>query len=209
MRATLTPALLASTLIGLGLSLAAPGFAAAQTAQTAQTAPAASPAAPGAPAAPQTPAADAAGDAAGVQQMQLTPAMVDQFAAANKEVNGILDKLPDGTDQPDPATMAKLDTTAQKYKFADYKQYDAVESNIGIVMAGIDPQTKQYVGPEAVIKKQIAQVQADKQISAKDKKDTVDQLNAALPTIPKLQYPGNADVVVKNYDKLNETMPQD
>ena len=66
-----------------------------------------------------------------------------------------------------------------------------------------------FRSPEAVIRKQIAQVQADKQISAKDKKDTVDQLNAALPTIPKLQYPGNADIVVKNYDKLNETMPQD
>ena len=203
MRATLSPALLAPVLLGLGLALAAPGLAAAQSA------PAASPAAPGSPAAPQTPAADAAADDAGVQQMALTPALVDQFVAANKEVNAILDKLPDGTDQPDPATLAKLDTTAQKYKFADYKQYDAVESNIGIVMAGIDPQTKQYIGPDAVIKKQIAQVEADKQISAKDKKDTVDQLNAALPTVPKLQYPGNVDVVVKSYDKLNETMPQD
>ncbi len=203
MRPTLVPALLASASLALGLSLAAPGPA------SAQSAPAASPAAPGAPAAPQTPAADAAGDAAGVQQMALTPALVDQFVAANTDVNAILDKLPDGTDQPDPATLAKLDTAARKYKFADYRQYDAVESNIGIVMAGIDPQTKQYIGPEAVIKKQIAQVEADKQIAAKDKKDTVDQLNAALPTIPKVQYPGNVDVVVKNYDKLNATMPQD
>ena len=192
MRATLSPALLA-----LGLSLAASGLAVAQSA-------------PGAsPAAPQTPAADAAGDAAAVQQMALTPALVDQFVAANKEVNAILDKLPEGTDQPDPATLAKLDTAARKYKFTDYKQFDDVETNIGIVMAGIDPQTKQYVGAEAVIKKQIAQVEADKQIAAKDKKDTVDQLNAALPTIPKLQYPGNSDIVVKNYDRLNETMPQD
>ena len=203
MRATHTPALLASASLALGLALAGPGPAAAQSA------PVASPAAPGAPTAPQTPAADAAGDAAGVQQMALTPALVDQFVAANKDVNAILDKLPDGTDQPDPATLAKLDATAQRYKFTDYKQYDAVESNIGIVMAGIDPQTKQYIGPEAVIKKQIAQVEADKQISAKDKKDTVDQLTAALPTIPKVQFPGNVDVVVKNYDRLNETMPQD
>ena len=141
MRATLSPALLAPVLLGLGLALAAPGLAAAQSA------PAASPAAPGSPAAPQTPAADAAADAAGVQQMALTPALVDQFVAANKEVNAILDKLPDGTDQPDPATLAKLDTTAQKYKFADYKQYDAVESNIGIVMAGIDPQDQAVYRP--------------------------------------------------------------
>ena len=192
MRATLTP-----TLLALGLALAAPGLA------VAQSAPAAS------PAAPQAPAADAAADAAAVQQIALTPALIDQFVAANKDLNAILDKLPEGTDQPDPATLAKLDTTAQKYKFTNYKQYDDVETNIGIAMAGIDPQTKQYIGPEAVIKKQIAQVQADKQIAAKDKKDTIDQLNAALPTIPKLQFPGNSDLVAKNYDRLNETMPQD
>ncbi len=60
-----------------------------------------------------------------------------------------------------------------------------------------------------MIKKQIADIQADKQISAKDKKDTIDQLNATLPTVPKLQFPGNIDVVVKNYDRLSEAMPQD
>ena len=76
-------------------------------------------------------------------------------------------------------------------------------------MAGIDPETKTYVGPEAVIDKQIAEVQADKQISAKDKKDTVDQLKASKTTIAKLQYPGNIDIVVKTFDRLNAAMPQD
>ena len=121
----------------------------------------------------------------------------------------MLEKMPDGTDEPDPGTMSKLDAVARKYKFAGYKDYDAVENNIGIVMAGIDPDAKRYIGVDAVIKKQVADIQADKQISAKDKKDTIDQLNATLPTIPKLQYPGNVDVVVKNYDRLNEAMPQD
>lgn len=161
------------------------------------------------PPAPQTPAAAAAGNAADVRQIPLTPALVDQFIAAKKEVDGVLDALPDGVDQPDPATLAKLDVAAKKYKFDDYKQYDATENNIGIVMAGVDPATKQYIGPEAVIKKQIAEVQGDKQIPAKDRKDTVDQLTAALATIPKLQYPANVEVVTKNFDRLNEAMPQD
>jgi hypothetical protein len=33
-----------------------------------------------------------------------------------------------------------------------------VVSNIGIVMSGIDPQTRKYVGAEAVLKEQIAAV---------------------------------------------------
>ena len=154
-------------------------------------------------------AAGAARDAAQVRQIPLTPALVDQFIAAKKEVDAVLDTLPDGTDQPDPATLAKLDTVAKKYKFDGYNQYDATENNIGIVMAGVDPATKAYIGPEAVIRKQIAEVQADKQIPAKDKKDTVAQLDAAMATIPKLQYQGNVDVVVKNFDRLNAALPQD
>ena len=153
-----------------------------------------------------TPASPAAGE---VKQIALTPALIEQFVAAKKEIDTVLEKMPDGTDEPDPGTMSKLDGVAKKFKFAGYKDYDAVENNIGIVMAGIDPDAKRYIGVDAVIKKQVADIQADKQISAKDKKDTIDQLNATLPTIPKLQFPGNVDVVVKNYDRLNEAMPQD
>ena len=153
-----------------------------------------------------TPASPAAGE---VKQIALTPALIEQFVAAKKEIDTVLEKMPDGTDEPDPGTMSKLDVVAKKFKFAGYKDYDAVENNIGIVMAGIDPDAKRYIGVDAVIKKQVADIQADKQISAKDKKDTIDQLNATLPTIPKLQFPGNVDVVVKNYDRLNEAMPQD
>ncbi len=194
MRATTKPALLA-----LALSAATAFGTGSALAQSATTPPTTSPQAP----TPQLPANSAA------QQMALTPAMVDQFIAAKKDIDAVLDKLPDGTDQPDPATVAKLDAVARKYNFADYKQYGTTENNIGIVMAGIDPDTKQYVGPEAVIKRQIADIQADKQISAKDKKDTVDQLNAALSTVPKLQFPDNVAAVTKNFDKLNEAMPQD
>ncbi|RYB06122.1 hypothetical protein [Lichenibacterium ramalinae] len=199
MRAITKPALL---LLGLAAGVPAASGAFAQTPPAA--------AAPQAPAAaPQSPAAAAAGNAADVKQIPLTPALVDQFIAAKKDVDAALDAMPEGVDQPDPATLAKLDAVAKKYKFDDYKQYDATETNIGIVMAGIDPATKQYIGPEAVIKKQIGEVQADKQIPAKDKKDTVDQLTAALATIPKLQYPDNVAVVTKNFDRLNEAMPQD
>ena len=52
--------------------------------------------------------------------------------------------------------------------------------NISLVLSGFDPATKKYVGAEAVIKAQIAQVQADKKMSAKDKKEALADLNEAL-----------------------------
>ncbi len=197
MRALVTSGTLALSLAlagsGLVVDAMGAGFAIAQTT-------------PATGADSATPASPAAGE---VKQIALTPALIEQFVAAKKDIDAVLEKMPDGTDEPDPGTMSKLDVVAKKYKFAGYKDYDAIENNIGVVMAGIDPDAKRYIGVDAVIKKQIADIQADKQISAKDKKDTIDQLNATLPTVPKLQFPGNIDVVVKNYDRLSEAMPQD
>jgi hypothetical protein len=79
-----------------------------------------------------------------------------------------------------------------------------------MVLGGFDPVTKKYVGSEAVIKAQIAQVQADKKMSAKDKKDAIADLNQALKAPePPLQNKGNIDVVTKYYDKLAAIMGDD
>ena len=87
---------------------------------------------------------------------------------------------------------------AKKNGFASYDDYNDVTDNIGLVIAGFDPATKKYVGNEAVIKAQIAQVQADKKMSAKDKKEALADLNDALTSpAPPIQNKGNIDLVAK------------
>jgi len=82
-----------------------------------------------------------------------------------------------------------------------------VVDNISLVLGGIDPATKKYVGSEAVIKAQIAQVTADKKMSAKDKKEALGDLNEALKQKqPDIQNKGNIDLVLKYYDKLSEAL---
>src|SRR6476620_9782650 len=81
--------------------------------------------------------------------------VVAQEAASPKEIGPIIVKAPQG-DQPDPKVMEQLEAIAKKYKFANYAEYDDVAENVGLVMSGIDPNTKKYVGPDAVIKKDIA-----------------------------------------------------
>jgi hypothetical protein len=82
--------------------------------------------------------------------------------------------------------------------------------NISLVMGGFDPATKKYVGTEAVIKSQIALVEADKKMSAKEKKDALEDLNSALkqPDVP-VQNKGNIDLVAKYFDKLAAIMGED
>ena len=75
-------------------------------------------------------------------------------------------------------------------------------SNIGIVMSGIDPQTKKYIGAEAVLKEQIAAVKADKRMSPQDKKQALDDLHGQLGAAQPATNPGNIELVTKYYDKL-------
>jgi hypothetical protein len=145
-----------------------------------------------------------------VKQIALTDKQIDGYLAAKKEIDAIVEKMPqDAQAQPDPKVTAQLDAIAKKYKFANYAEYDAVESNIGLVMEGYDQQTKKYVGAEAVIKQEIAGLKAEKGMSPKDKKEALEQLTAELKAAAPIQFPANIELVTKNIDKINAAMPQD
>ena len=144
-----------------------------------------------------------------LKQIALTEKQVEGVLAAAKEMDPITEKLPDDG-KPDPKIIAQLDGVAKKNGFASYDEYNDVIDNISIVLAGFDPATKKYVGPEAVIKAQIAQVQADKKMPAKDKKEVLADLNAALKSPgPAIENKGNIDLVAKYYDKLAEALGEE
>ena len=141
-----------------------------------------------------------------VKQIALTDAQIKSFIAAEKEMAPIIAKAPQG-DQPDPKIMEQLEAVAKKYEFANYADFDDVTENIGLVMSGIDPDTKKYVGPDAIIKKEIASIDSEN-LAPGDKKGQVDELQSELKSPPDpVQFPANIDLVVKNYDKLNAVMP--
>jgi hypothetical protein len=141
-----------------------------------------------------------------LKQIALTDKQIEGVLSAQKDMDAITDKIPDNA-PPDPKLDAKLDDVAKKYGFANYPDYNTVVDNISLVLGGIDPATKKYVGSETVIKAQIAQVTADKKMSAKDKKEALGDLNEALKQKqPDIQNKGNIDLVLKYYDKLSEAL---
>jgi len=78
------------------------------------------------------------------------------------------------------------------------------------VLGGIDPSTKKYVGAEAVIKSQIALVEADSKMNAAEKKQALENLNMALKAKePAIENKGNIELVVKYYDKLAALLGED
>jgi len=151
-------------------------------------------------------AQEAASPDESLKQIALTDAQIDDFIAAQKEMGPIIAKAPQG-DQPDPKVMEQLGAVAKKYKFANYAEYDDVAGNIGLVMSGIDPDTKKYVGPEAVIKKDIASIDSEN-VAPNDKKKQLEELQSDLKSLPEpVKFPANIDLVVKNYDKLIAALP--
>jgi len=161
--------------------------------------------------APAAPAQAAPADVAPqpVKQIALTDKQIDGVLTASKQMDEVTAKLPDNA-KPDPKVVAQLDGIAKKNGFASYDEYNNVTDNISLVLAGFDPATKKYVGSEAVIKAQIAQVEADKKMPAKDKKEALADLNEALKTpAPAIENKGNIDLVAKYYDKLAAAMGDD
>jgi len=144
-----------------------------------------------------------------LKQIALTEAQVQGVLAASKEMDPITEKIPENA-KPDPKITAQLEAIAKKNGFASYDDYNLVIDNISLVLGGFDPATKKYVGAEAVIKAQIAQVQADKKMPAKDKKEALDELKQALkaPT-PAVENKANIDLVGKYYDKLIAALGDD
>jgi hypothetical protein len=141
-----------------------------------------------------------------LKQMALTDKQIDGVLAAQKDVDAITQKLPPNA-APPPKVVAQLDAVAKKNGFASYDAYNDVVDNIMLVLSGFDPVSKKYVGFDAATKAQIAQVQADKKMSPKDKKDALASLNDALKSPPPpIENKGNIDLVAKNYDKLADAL---
>ena len=148
-------------------------------------------------------------EAPALKQITLTDKQLEGVLAAQKDMDAITAKLPENT-APDAKVIAQLDGVAKKHGFASYDDYNNVVDNISLVLGGFDPATKKYVGNEAVIKSQIAQVEADKKMPAKDKKEALDELNQALKTpAPAVENKANIDLVGKYYDKLVAALGDD
>jgi hypothetical protein len=201
MRIFVRPAAALLSIVGIALAIAAVSAGDAQ-AQAKQAPPPKQQMAPAQAAPPP-------GQPPAIKQIALTEKQVEGVLAATKEMDPLTEKLPENG-KPDAKLLAQLDGVAKKNGFAGYDDYDTVVDNISLVLGGFDPATKKYVGSDAVIKAQIAQVQADKKMSAKDKKEALADLNDALKSpAPAIENKGNIDLVTKYYDKLADALGND
>src|SRR5262249_23645541 len=129
---------------------------------------------------------------------------MQSFLAAYKDMSALSESA--DADKPDPKLEAKLEATAKKYGFASLTEYDDVSGNISLVMSGIDPKTKKFTEPPEALKREIAQLKADKSVSDADKKKDLEDLEEALKNAKPVQFKENIALVTKYFDKLAAVM---
>jgi hypothetical protein len=144
-----------------------------------------------------------------IKQIALTEKQIQGVLAAQRSVDAINSEQPRSM-QPDPKVIGQLDAVVRKNGLASYDEYNDVIYNIRLVLDGLDRATKKYVGSNAIIKQQIARVEADTRISANDKRHALAGLNMALKSPePPIESEGNIELVAKYYDRLTEVTGDD
>ncbi len=142
-------------------------------------------------------------------QIELSEKHVQGFIAAQPDINKFIERNPatEGA-APTDKQQAELDEISRKHGFKDYTEYDDVAYNISVILSGIDPDTGKYSDPIELIKKEIADITADTQIAAAEKKQMLDELNDALKNTPPVKFPANVAVVSKHRAALEKALGQ-
>lgn len=123
-----------------------------------------------------------------LKQIPLTEELIKRVIAHSKEREVVRETSPN--------LEEAFEELHSRYGFASYDEYNIVTDNIALVLAGIDPATKRYVGLEAVAK--ILPVIPAQRTSQSD----LERLNEVLRLAPPVQYKGNIDLIVRYYEEL-------
>jgi len=142
-----------------------------------------------------------------VKQIKLTEKHIQGFLAASKDMAILYDDA--NPDKLDPKIEARAEAIAKRNGFASLAEYEDAATNISMIMSGIDPQTKKFTEPPEQIRKEIATLKADKSVPEGEKKDDLEDLEAALKAAKPIQFKENIALVLKYFDKLTPLMEQD
>ena len=142
------------------------------------------------------------------RELELTAPHIQSFIATqkDKEFPAIVIKLMGSDSASNQSVRAELDNITMKHGFKDYLEYADVFHSIGLVMSRIDPQTKALIDTEAAIKKEIAEVAADKSIGADEKKQQLKELEEAFKNVQPIQHPKNIYLVMQYYAEIDAVM---
>lgn len=139
-------------------------------------------------------------------EVKLTEEQVKGFISAQKDLADISAKLEQAGDKPDEALQNELEAVAKKHGFASFQELDDVAASVSTVMAGLDPESGEFTDPKEAMKKELADIEADKEIPADEKKLLIEELNEAIKTTQPIVHKENIDIVKKYRAEIEAAM---
>ena len=143
-----------------------------------------------------------------IKQMELTDAQVRAYCAAQRDLEGVIIRLPeDRADLPDVKSPAQLEAMLRRDGFKGLDEYNAVANNIALVLEGVDPAAKSYIGAAALLKRQLDDIQSDPSIPPRERAVATAELDAAMRAVAPVRYPANITLLLKNLDAVVANSP--
>ena len=129
------------------------------------------------------------------EQIQLTPALVKGYIAANARLSELFDRMDNSDSNPDPKLDAEVEGVAKRHGFKNYDELANVGSNIGFVMSGIDEEDGSFKEPLEFLYEELTAVEQDLSLDVEEKQQLIASIKESIEQTPKLKYPGNVEIV--------------
>ena len=137
-----------------------------------------------------------------LEQIALNEGHIKGYLKVGPKLAKMFDRIDKAGDAPDDKLMAELEALAKEGGFTSFDELETAVSNITFVMSGINEDDGTFREPVDVLKQELADTEADKELKGKDKAELVAAIKESIEHTPKLKHPGNVALVQKHFKAL-------
>lgn len=139
-------------------------------------------------------------------QVLLDEKTITAVIAAQPDLRAFASHLDEPGVELTDAQEKELDGIAKKHGFADYTALEDATATISLVLAGIDRETGEFTEPVEVLKQELKEIEADKDLEPAERTVLVEELQQAIASDPKIEHPQNIEMVRKFHKQLDEAL---
>lgn len=145
-------------------------------------------------------------DTANPPQIRLDEKIIASVIDAQPDLRAFASRLDEPGAELTEAQEMELNELAAKHGFADYDALEDATSTISLVLAGIDRDTGEFTEPVEVLRQELVEIEADKDLDPEERKVLIEELQQAIASDPKIEHPENIELVRKFHKQLDEAL---
>lgn len=137
-----------------------------------------------------------------LEQIELNEGHIKGYLKIGPKLAQMFDRIDKAGETPDAKLTADLEALAKEGGFDSFDDLETALSNITFVMSGINEDDGSFSEPVDVLKQELADTEADKELKGEDKAELIAAIKDSIKHTPKLQHRGNVALVQKHFKAL-------